>query len=594
MVSDSRDYLEDVGLVGSPSTTGKVTVDIVEEATGVPLHGQLVSLTHQLDNHVLIALGTVTEIKTSNRWHEDPNMRGVLKRHRSLPHLSAVGDVRTADVVVQAAYAAETRDPSVGAPPTESGGSLTMSPTTGSSVSRITDEFLGSLLRKHAGETVYIGKIFKMDSVRLPVILRDFSPTATGGAGEAYHTGIFGMTGSGKSVFASYLLAVYLRHRNLGVIVMDPQGQFTNEEDLTLSLKDWAKENGRIVRAHSISNDLRLPQDAFLLTDLLSDTPFFKDWLTVKGLENRESAETEFRKLLQAQTGWHEMDAEELLRGVLCAFAADPNALQRVYSSRTSRDRLEGCLTEITTDQLQMDEVLKLFEPLHSLFTKQNLSGGNRIPLFGLLEDILNPEAGRRQYVVLDFSGSTGTDLLDSTAVKARILRAVCGKLNQRAEQLYQTGRSLNTLVVFDEAQRFASSEPEDEEAKRLAEKLVDYVRTTRKYGLGWMFITQEAGSLRSGIYSQLRVRCFGYGLTSPSELTRLGQAIGDSSALELYRSFVDPQAVTPRQYSFMLTGPVSPLSFTGAPVFTNVYTDFGEFRRDNGFGIGTEEPSAP
>ena len=145
MGHDPNDYNE-VGLVGSPSTTAKVTVDIVEDAIGVPLHGQLVSLTHDLDDRALIALGTVTEIKTSNRWHEDPNMRGVLKRHGSLPHLSGVGDVRTAEVLVQAAYSAETRDPGIGAAPVESGGSLTMSPTTGSKVGRVTDEFFAEPL----------------------------------------------------------------------------------------------------------------------------------------------------------------------------------------------------------------------------------------------------------------------------------------------------------------------------------------------------------------------------------------------------------------------------------------------------------------
>ena len=98
----TNDMENDIGMVGSPSTTSKVTVDILEDATGFPLRGQLVSLTHRMDNRWLIALGTVTEIRTSNRWHEDPNMRGVLKRHGSLPHLSAVGDVRTADVAVQA------------------------------------------------------------------------------------------------------------------------------------------------------------------------------------------------------------------------------------------------------------------------------------------------------------------------------------------------------------------------------------------------------------------------------------------------------------------------------------------------------------
>ena len=582
MALDPDEYL-DVGLVGSPSTTSKVTVDIVEDATGVPLHGQIVSLTHDLDDRALIALGTVTEIKTSNRWHEDPNMRGVLKRHGSLPHLSAVGDVRTADVLVQAAYSSMTRDPGVGDPPAESGGALTMSPTTGSLVRRITDDFLRSLLRKHEDQIVYIGKIFKMDSVRLPVILRDFSSAASGGAGEAYHTGIFGMTGSGKSVFACYLLAVQLLHDDLGVIVMDPQGQFTTEEGLTFSLQEWAERQGRTVQVCSISNDLRLPQDAFLLIDLLSNTRFFKDLLSVKGRENRESAQAEFTRFLQKQKKWYEKDAGPLLRAVLEAFANDQHAITRVYATRTSQDRLLGCLNAILNDPNQMSQALELFEPLHSLFTASNLSGKTRLSLFQLLKGLLTPST-TKQYIVLDFSAGQAPSLLDSTPVKARILRVVCRILNQRAEDLYQTGQSLNTLVVFDEAQRFASSQPEDEEAQQLAQKLVDYVRTTRKYGLGWMFITQEVGSLRRGIYSQLRVRCFGYGLTSGSELARLRETIGDPSAVELYRSFVDPQAVTPSQYPFMLTGPISPLSFTGAPVFTNVYTDFDEFQSDNGF----------
>src|SRR5205823_3554902 len=144
---------------------------------------------------------------------------------------------------------------------------------------------------------------------------------------------------------------------------------------------------------------------------------------------------------------------------------------------------------------------------------------------------------------------------------------------------------SLNVLVVLDEAQRFAAETPEGDEAKELAERLVDYVRTTRKYGLGWTFITQEISSLRRGIYDQLRVRCFGYGLTSGTELTRLSQAVGARAARVLYASFVDPAAIRPPKFPFMLVGPVSPLSFTGAPVFLSVYTDFARFLKDNGFG---------
>ncbi len=173
--------VDDVGIVGSPSTTTKITVDILEDATGSPLHGQLVYLVHPLEQRCLIALGTVTEIITSNRWHEDPNMRGVLKRYGKLPHLSAVGDVRTAEVLVQAAYLSDSEDLSEGDAPIESGGSLSMSPTTGASVARVTDDFLTQLLRRHEDEIVYLGHIYQNEQVRLPLIVRDF-----GRADEGY------------------------------------------------------------------------------------------------------------------------------------------------------------------------------------------------------------------------------------------------------------------------------------------------------------------------------------------------------------------------------------------------------------------------
>jgi hypothetical protein len=572
--------VEDVGLVGSPSTTGKVTVDILEDAISRPLHGDLVYLAHPMNNRCLLAIGTVTDIKTTNRWHEDENMRGVLKRYGSLPHLSGVGDVRTAEVLVQAAYLADAEDPSVGEAPIEAGGALTMSPTTGATVARVTDEFLSQLLRRHQDQIIYLGKIYR-SQVRLPLTIKHFGRDS-GGAGEAYHTGIFGMTGSGKSALAAYLLAAQMRHETLGVLVMDPQGQFTSEEGLPFSLQEWAEEQGRQVRTYAIARDLRLMKDAYLFGDLLGLTRFFKDLLTIKGGENRESAVAEFTRLLQAIPTWEDQAADDVLRGLLNGLATDPQALQRIYSSDQARNRLLGAITAILVQPSTFELAAEIFRPIHSLFTSRNGTGGQRHSIYGVLKDVLTA-GDRRPLVIIDFSsGGFADDLLETTPVKARILRVVCSMINREAEQIYRAGANLNVLVVFDEAQRFASEAPEDDESRTLADKLVDYVRTTRKYGLGWMFITQDVGSLRRGIYGQLRVRCFGYGLTSGTELQRLRETIGDPSALDLYRSFVDPAAITPAEYPFMLTGPVSPLSFTGAPVFLSVYTHFDDFKRDN------------
>jgi DNA helicase HerA-like ATPase len=576
---------EDIGLVGSPSTTGKVTVDILEDAISNPLHGDLVYLAHPMNEKCLVAIGTVTDIKTTNRWHEDENMRGVLKRYGSLPHLSGIGDVRTAEVLVQAAYLAEDTDPSIGDPPIEAGGTLTMSPTTGAMVARVTDDFLTQLLRRHKDEIIYLGRIYR-SQVRLPLTIRHFA-RSDGGSGEAYHTGIFGMTGSGKSALATYWLAAQLLHPSLGVLIIDPQGQFTSEEGLPFSLQEWAENLGRTVRTYAIARDLKLQKDAYLFGDLLGLTRFFRDLLTIKSESNRESAVAEFTRIIQSITRWEEQAADDVLRGFLTTLGGDAMALQRIYSSGDARTRLAGAINALLTERATFILAAEIFRPIHSLFTNQNPSGGARYSIYSVLKQALS-SGEDRPLIIMDFSSSGFADeLLESTPVKARILRVVCSTINREAESYYRGGSSLNVQVVFDEAQRFASEAPEDDESRLLAAKLVDYVRTTRKYGLGWMFITQEIGSLRRGIYGQLRVRCFGYGLTSGTELQRLRETIGDPSSLSLYRSFVDPAAIAPPEYPFMLTGPVSPLSFTGAPVFLSVYTDFSEFRRDNGFGGG-------
>jgi hypothetical protein len=570
-----------VGNVGSPSTTTKVTVDILEPASSAPLRGELVYLAHPLNNRCLIALGTVTEILTMNRWHEDPNMRGVLKRYGSLPHLSGVGDVRTADVLVQAAYLADDPDPATGEAPMESAGSLSMSPTTGATVMRVTDDFLTNLLRRHRDEITYLGHIYRTE-VKMPVTVRHFGPVESGGSGEAYHTGIFGMTGSGKSVFAAYLMAAQLRHAELAVFVIDPQGQFTTEEGLPFSLQEWAEKQGREVLTYSIARDLRLQKDAFLLGDLLGQTRFFKDILTIRAEDPRESAVAEFIRVLQAIDKWEDKKPDVVLRDLLSSLLADVQALTRIYASPQPRARLTGALQSILSDTAQFGLALAEFAPLHSLFTSKGPGGRSRTSLYSVVDRALAP-GKTRPFVIIDFSGAEAdNELLESARVKARILRIVCSILNRRAEEHYKEGKRLNVLVVFDEAHRFATDEPEFESQRELAERLVDYVRTTRKYGLGWMFITQEVGSLRRGIYTQLRVRCFGYGLTSGTELRRLQETIGDRAALDLYGSFVDPQAMKPAQYPFMLTGPISPLSFTGAPVFLSVFTSFDQFEKAN------------
>ena len=85
---------------------------------------------------------------------------------------------------------------------------------------------------------------------------------------------------------------------------MDPQGQFASEVGLPFSLQEWAESLGRQVDVLSVSQDLRLRQNAPLLIELLQQTRFFRDLLVIRGPQPYESAVAEFTRILQGQTGW--------------------------------------------------------------------------------------------------------------------------------------------------------------------------------------------------------------------------------------------------------------------------------------------------
>ncbi len=74
-----------------------------------------------------------------------------------------------------------------------------------------------------------------------------------------------------------------------------------------------------------------------------------------------------------------------------------------------------------------------------------------------------------------------------------------------------------------------------------------------------------------------MRIFGFGYGLTSGQELRRISDIVNNESAIQLYRSFIDPSSNN--KFPFMFFGPISPLSFTGSPLFIGVYTDFSKFK---------------
>jgi hypothetical protein len=573
LVNRSGDY--QIGIVGSPSDTVEIVIDILQTQEKSKILGQLVYLVVPQEDRHLAVIGQISQIETKNRWHEDQTFRGIIKRRGRLPHLSERADVRTATISVQATFEfAESDMEGI----TE--GILATSPSTGAVVFRVRDEILDTLLLKHKSEVVYLGRAYST-SVRMPFWLKHFG-NGGGGAGEAYHIGVFGKTGSGKSGLAAYLLLGYARHQEMGILFIDPQGQFTNDKDLPFDLHSRLGLIGREVRTYSISKGVRLPNNHSLFVKLLERTNFYR-WIGVKGNPYTEYMAEEVKNKIEAmlKSGNAKLESPpaDLLQRILVALKDDSNALDRVYAKGQARSRLQNSLEEFLANSERFEELSnKAWQPVLDLFLEKDSQGNSRTSLNWIIRQVIGVGTATRPVIFIDISG-TGTSLVDDDETKALLLREIVSSLTWQGEKAFKEDKKLNCIVAVDEAHRFASrtSRTEDEgDISNLSRNFVKGVRETRKYGLGYMFITQTLASLHPEVLGQLRVKFFGHGLNMGQELVKLKEEIGsDSKALSLYTSFTDPASSTKKQFPFMVIGPASPLSFTGAPLFFQTFTEF-------------------
>jgi DNA helicase HerA-like ATPase len=583
-----------VGVVGSPSTTTEVTVDLVGDAAHRPLSGSLVMLPQELDGRLEVALGTVVQIETVNQWHENTSMRGVIATHGRLLGLSGRADVKSATVSVQAVY---TRDAD-GYRPSQA--TLSMSPTTGEDVVRVDDKVLNEIIKSQLDEVFYMGDIYRMMGTRLPLNPSDFS-----GARGAFHAGVFGPSGVGKSVFTTYYIAGQMRHENLGILVIDPQGQWATNNGFAFNLHDLARVVGREVVIKSLAREVRLPQDKYLFLELLLKTRFFgAGGLNIRTAQAIEAAKSAVEDAL-SQPKWSELSSGDLLDLILNALLKATEAGD-IYKDLkidkpTGEFKPEGagwkllCLIKevLGTKGDRRNGFIRTMLPVASLFAPQTPDGGVRMKMERLLHLALD-RTPPRPFIVLNMAAEEPGDdadedaqalakALNSDSVRARILRTLFERLERISGEEYRKGKELlNSLIVFDEAWRYAPKSSSDDEIKALSNKLAEYARETRKYGVGWMYVLQSPSELHPTVWDQLKsgFRAFGFGL-SGGDLDLVKQQVDRRESIDLYRSFAQPSTMNP-VYPFMLVGAISPLSFTMAPLYMTVYNSFTVWHQAN------------
>jgi len=588
---------KDVAVVGSPSTNTELTLDLLQEATEERLVGALTAFQATQNGQTIVSVGQIVGIELKNRWHEDSVFRNLVKRTGEIPPITNRQDTRIADLVVGATFrqSANGFEPEV----------LGMVPPTGTRVNRVDQRLLDNLLAVYRQEIVYLGQAYAND-VLYPMWFKHFG-SGVGGAGEAYHLGVFGKTGSGKSGLAKMMLCAYARHPQLGILVIDPQGEFSLEFSGTqvgqqgLQLEQVVRGQGRAVHVYRIG-DLQL-DDWETFEEMLQSLRFLEQLgIPARSADNSRKAAEVIRNALEGRHQLDNLGTQQALNDALRA-VADQNNATYIYSSQRARE-LQQRVQRLQSDQNKLAQVLnQSWVPICQLFSR----GQNRQRLFsypGQQPGIINMLLGSagasapRPVIVIDISRQ-GNQRFWSEELQRRILGKLLNILVTQATSSLSTQQSANVLVLLDEAHRHAPSGrlDQDSEAERLRLLLRRAVRETRKYGLGWFFISQTLGGLDPEILQQLRILAFGFGLAMGTEFDRLRDFVGgDKRSLELYQSFRDPQSFPARnlqEFPFMAVGPVSPLAFSGKPVFFSMFTDMNRFLQANNMdqGNGDSQP---
>lgn len=475
-----------------------------------------------------------------------------------------------------------------------------MVPATGTRVFRVDQPLLDNLLQVYEEEIVYLGRAYAND-VLYPMWFKHFG-SGNGGAGEAYHLGVFGKTGSGKSGLAKMMLCAYAQHKDMGILIIDPQGEFSLELSGTrvgqqgLPLDKTITDLGRDIHVFRIA-DIQL--DAWNdFEEIVVSLKFFEQLgiPSASADQARKAAEV-LRNALDGKHDLNNLGTEATLKDALDAIK-EPNNAAFIYSTKARAQQLQQRVDRFLNSPQLLKQLLdQQWKPICELFT----AGAGRRRLFnyaptehqsdqnrGIVNMLLSARAGAsRPVIVVDISRQ-GNQRFWSEALQRRMLAKLLNVLISQSTGSLSTQQSANVLVLLDEAHRHAPSGrlDEDSEADQLRSLLRRAVRETRKYGLGWFFISQTLGGIDQEILQQLRILAFGFGLALGSEFDRLRDFVGgDKRSLELYQSFRDPQSFPRRdlqEFPFMAVGPVSPLAFSGKPVFFTAFTEWNEFKREN------------
>ncbi|MFH1447344.1 MAG: ATP-binding protein, partial [Candidatus Micrarchaeota archaeon] len=515
------DRAERIGVIGSPSSTNNLTIDILGTASNKKLVGTLSIFDYDQDGYEHYALGQIVEIEMRNVWTQDPTMRGLIRQKGRVDPITERQDTHTATMTVSSVFQKQ-------------GDAVNQSilgtvPPTGTSVKLMNKEIMDSILRDYKSQLFYLGNAYGT-SIPLPTWFKHFGQGEEG-AGEAYHIGIFGKTGSGKSVLAKMILTAYSRHEEMSIFILDPQGEFAKDFTVNSKLRETVEKFGRNIEVYNVQDLSLTGWDLF--NKILVNSGFLNR-LGIFYETNRWQAAYQIEKTLK--DACEEKERDKLLRylykrqffDTVWMKLQDPDVIANIYSGQDGQRRVQ-----LNIENADKEEKLREWRSIANLFSSEGKQKSITI------KDLVDKIEEKKNLVIIDLSGIKLPDnLYWNEEIKFIVIGQFLNLIGKKAEERFKEETLLNGLVIIDEAHRLAPRERlENPDLEAVRTYLVDAVRTTRKFGLGWMFISQTLSSLHRDIINQIRIYLFGFGLGWGIERDALQEIIGGQrEAMALYQ----------------------------------------------------------
>ena len=563
-----------IAVIGSPNSTTNFTVDILEAARDRALDHAWVTFEvaerfngRTYRKRALCQLGGIV---TRNRWHEDPVIRAVIKHQGALPALSGESDLTSAQLGALGVFLLDDNGHVLRRT------TLSTPPPSGTPVYPADAATLQDLVHTEPG-IFYAGQS-PGDGLPVPLTLRHFGSTEQGGFGEAVMLGIFGQTRSGKSILAAQVLAGFAANRDLGILVLDPQGEFGRDRfaagDHRVDFSIRRMIGGlRVKREVTVlTTDEVALEGCEAFTELLRRTGFFES-LGFKGANKEREAAERLASLLQELSDGHGKH-----RPIRDLRAADMAALVKdlarfadvIYATRPGTTPGEGARAADVLARFNLDEarLRRLWDDALRHFRTDGPVG--RVPLSQLIARVLT----ERAVVVLSFA-QEGAD-----ETPYFLLNEILTRLRYVIHRSFQSGQSSNALVLLDEAHLFAGEHAsESSDGSRTRSLLAQSIRMTGKYGVGWMFVTQTLHDFDKTILRQLQVKIFGQGFKLGADREYVETELG-KEGFARYCSLPDPKRTG--RYTFMLTGPIVALGSLGTPLVLQGFRGVDDLVRAN------------